>query len=357
MVTILAEETDVATITTFPFITHLRSTATMHVLHRARGQLRHNAPGAAFWFRPMSAAISEVPVDDREQPVLVTIRTADLQQVSAPGTVTYRFVDPALAATHIDFSIHLRTGSWAETPLETVGSAIHGATAAAVTQALSGADLRSALAIDPGLLAGAVRTSLAADERLTSTGLAVVGVRFAVLRAEPDVERALQTPAREAIQQEADKATFERRAVAVEREAAIGQNELTNQIDLAARAEQLIAQKGANARREAQEQAAAGAIATQAEATRTTALAQARADADRMVGAAAAENERATLAAYTGMPRDLLLALAAREAAAHLPNVEQLVIAPDLLHSLFGRLAGAGSVSEALVGAADGTKG
>ena len=176
MVTILAEETDVATITTFPFITHLRSTATMHVLHRARGQLRHNAPGAAFWFRPMSAAISEVPVDDREQPVLVTIRTADLQQVSAPGTVTYRFVDPALAATHIDFSIHLRTGSWAETPLETVGSAIHGATAAAVTQALSGADLRSALAIDPGLLAGAVRTSLAADERLTSTGLAVVGV-------------------------------------------------------------------------------------------------------------------------------------------------------------------------------------
>ncbi|MGB4809368.1 MAG: SPFH domain-containing protein, partial [Candidatus Phosphoribacter baldrii] len=264
-----------ATITTFPFITHLRSTATMHVLHRARGQLRHNAPGAAFWFRPMSAAISEVPVDDREQPVLVTIRTADLQQVSAPGTVTYRFVDPELAATHIDFSIHLRTGSWAETPLETVGSAIHGATAAAVTQALSGADLRSALAIDPGLLAGAVRTSLAADERLTSTGLAVVGVRFAVLRAEPDVERALQTPAREAIQQEADKATFERRAVAVEREAAIGQNELTNQIDLAVRAEQLIAQKGANARREAQEQAAAGAIATQAEATRTTALAQA----------------------------------------------------------------------------------
>jgi regulator of protease activity HflC (stomatin/prohibitin superfamily) len=99
VVTILAEETNVATITTFPFFTHLRSTATMHVLHRARGQLRHNAPGAAFWFRPMSAAISEVPVDDREQPVLVTIRTADLQQVSAPGTVTYRFVDPALAAT------------------------------------------------------------------------------------------------------------------------------------------------------------------------------------------------------------------------------------------------------------------
>jgi regulator of protease activity HflC (stomatin/prohibitin superfamily) len=335
-----------ATISTYPFVTHLRSTATMHVLHRSRGRIRHDGPGAAFWFRPMSAAISEVPVDDREQPVLITVRTADLQQVSAPGTVTYRFVDPALAATHVDFSVGLTTGAWAETPLETVGSAIHGATAAAVTQALAGRDLRAALTTDPAWLAATVHTALAADERLTSTGLAVVGVRFAVLRAEPDVERALQTPAREAIQQEADKATFERRAVAVEREAAIGQNELANQIDLAARAEQLIAQKGTNARREAQEQAAAGAIATAAEAARTTELAQARAEADQVVGAAAAETERAKLAAYTGMPRDLLLALAAREAAAALPAIDQLVITPDLLSSLLGRLAGGTGAQE-----------
>lgn len=335
-----------ATISTYPFVTHLRSTATMHVLHRSRGRLRHTGPGAAFWFRPMSAAISEVPVDDREQPVLITVRTADLQQVSAPGTVTYRFVDPALAATHVDFSVQLKTGAWAETPLETVGSAIHGATAAAVTQALVGSDLRTALTTDPAWLAATVRAALAADERLTSTGLAVVGVRFAVLRAEPDVERALQTPAREAIQQEADKATFERRAVAVEREAAIGQNELANQIDLAARAEQLIAQKGTNARREAQEKAAAGAIATAAEAARTTQLAQARAEADQVVGAAAAETERAKLAAYTGMPRDLLLALAAREAAASLPQIDQLVITPDLLSSLLGRLAGGTTAQE-----------
>jgi len=335
-----------ATISTYPFVTHLRSTATMHVLHRSRGRLRHTGPGAAFWFRPMSAAISEVPVDDREQPVLITVRTADLQQVSAPGTVTYRFVDPALAATHVDFSVQLKTGAWAETPLETVGSAIHGATAAAVTQALVGSDLRTALTTDPAWLAATVRAALAADERLTSTGLAVVGVRFAVLRAEPDVERALQTPAREAIQQEADKATFERRAVAVEREAAIGQNELANQIDLAARAEQLIAQKGTNARREAQEKAAAGAIATAAEAARTTQLAQAQAEADQVVGAAAAETERAKLAAYTGMPRDLLLALAAREAAASLPQIDQLVITPDLLSWLLGRLAGGTTAQE-----------
>ena len=42
----------------------------------------------------------------------------------------------------------------------------------------------------------------------------------------------MQTPAREAIQQDAERATFERRALAVEKEAAIGENELANQVEL-----------------------------------------------------------------------------------------------------------------------------
>ena len=55
------------------------------------------------------------------------------------------------------------------------------------------------------------------------------------MRPEPDVERALQTPARELVQQEADRATFERRALAVDSERAIAENELANQIELATR--------------------------------------------------------------------------------------------------------------------------
>ena len=70
-------------------------------------------------------------------------------------------------------------------------------------------------------------------------------------RRSPSVERALQTPTRERVQQEADRATFERRALAVERERAIAENELQNQIELARREEQLVAQRGANERRRA----------------------------------------------------------------------------------------------------------
>lgn len=330
-----------ATITTAPFVRHLRSSATSHVQHLSGGKVRHSAPGASFWFRPLTAAISEVPIDDREQEVLVRIRTADLQEATAPGTVTYRFVQPELAASRIDFSVDLGSGAWLERPLERVGASIHGATSAAVTSALTGLTLVQALAMDTAALSATVTARLSTDDRLRSVGIAVVGVRFSVLRPESDVERALQTPAREVIQQEADRATFERRALAVEREAAIGENELANQIELAKRQEHLIAQKGANARKTAQDAAAADAIAAEAEAARTTAIAAARAEAERAIGQAAADTERAKLTAYDGASRDLLLALALRELAGNLPAIEQVVITPDMVTGLLSRLTAA----------------
>lgn len=97
-----------ATITKLPVVRHLSAGATSHVHHLSAGQVRHSSPGASFGFRPLTAAISEVPVDDRQQEVLVRVRTADLQEVTAPGTVTFRFARPEQAATRIDFAIDPR---------------------------------------------------------------------------------------------------------------------------------------------------------------------------------------------------------------------------------------------------------
>lgn len=327
-----------AKITQFPFVRHLRGNATTYSECLTRGRRTHAGVGAGFWFRPLTAAISEVPVDDREQEALVRIRTSDLQEVTAPATVTYRFAEPAQAAGRVDFSIDPRTGCWVENPLETVGGMIHGATAAAVAGGLNGRPLREVLSLDLGDVADATVVRLRADARLMAIGIEVIGVRFALLRPEPEVERALQLPAREQVQQEADRATFERRALAVEKEAAIGENELANQIELAKRREQLIAQNGANARREAEDDAAADAVRVRAEASRGTALAQAKAEAARALGEAEADAEAARLDAYRDAGRDLMLSLALRELAANLPKVEQLVLTPDLLTGLLGRL-------------------
>lgn len=328
-----------ATITSYPFINHLRTPATTYVQHLAHGSLQHEGVGSSFWFRRLPAVLSEVPVDDREQPVLVKVRASDLQEVNVPGVVTFRIAQPGTAAARVDFGIDSRSGGWLGRPLEVVGATVHGAAADAITAALTGRPLADILMSDPADLAGRVAERLSADPRLADVGIAVVGVRFDVLRADPDVERAMQLPSRELIQQEADKATFERRAVAVEREAAIGENELTNQIDLARREEDLIAQRGTNRVREAEDAAAADKVKVVAEGERTVELARAKAEATQAVGAAEAEAQRAQLTAHAEVAPQVLMAMAMRELAQNLPAIDQLVLTPDVVSSVLGRLA------------------
>ena len=178
---------------------------------------------------------------------------------------------------------------------------------------------------------------LAAEPALEQIGIEVAAVRVAAVAPTSDMEKALQQPTREAIQQDADEATFRRRALAVEKERAIAENELQNRIELARREEDLVAREGANARKRAEEDAAAALVAAEA-ADERNALAATRqaATIDEVEGAQLRiAAERARIDAATGA--DVLLALAARELAGQL---EHLTITPDMLTPLLARLNG-----------------
>ncbi len=330
-----------ADIARYPFLRHLRGTSTTHVQLLRNGRTRRQGVGAAFWFRPLSAVLTEVPVDDRELPLLFHARTADFQDVTVQASVTFRIVDPVLAAGRIDFSIDPDTGLWRAAPLEQVAALLTETAQQHALDLVAGDDLAAVLARGVGPVREVVAAGLAADARLVDTGLAVVAVRVVAVRPEPEMEKALRTPTRELVQQEADRATFERRALAVEAERAIGENELQTQIELARREEQLVAQRGTNARREATEAAAAEAVRTEAEAQRERLLAEVHADAVRVTGAAEGDAEQARLAAYRDLPEAVLLGLAVKELAGNLPQIENLVLTPDLLAPVLAKL-GAG---------------
>ncbi|KWX22949.1 hypothetical protein AFM11_16340 [Mycolicibacterium wolinskyi] len=328
-----------AVITRYPLVRHLRVEPTAHIRALRRGKLVQDGPGLAFWFRPLTAAMSEIPMDDRELPVLFHARTADFQDVAVQATVTYRIVDPTLAAQRIDFSIDTETGAWRAAPLEQVAGLLTESAQQHGLDLLARTTLTSALVDGISAVRKRMVDGLAADTRLAETGITVIGVRVVAIRPEPEVERALQTPTREQVQQEADKATFERRALAVERERAIGENELQTKIELARREEELVAQNGANDRLKTQEAWASDAIATEAKAKREVALAEAKAQAARLVGEAEAAAETARLAAYRDLSDATMLGLAVKELAANLPKIEHLVLTPDLLAPVLTRLS------------------
>ncbi|KOV69179.1 SPFH domain-containing protein [Streptomyces sp. MMG1121] len=293
---------------------HLRGAPTAHIRHHRGEKLLHDGPGLSFWFRALTSAISEIPVDDRELAMTFHARTADFQDVSVQATVTYRVADPAVAAARLDFSIDPDTGAWRGTPLEQLGTLLTETAQQHALDVLARTPLAAALADGVRAVRERIASGLGAEPRLPATGIEVVAVRVMALRPEPEVERALRTPAREQIQQEADRATYERRAVAVERERTIAENELSSQIELARREEQLVEQRGTNARREAEEAAAADAVRARAEAARSVLLAEA--EAERSVKLAEAEAARSlTLTeAEAARSRQLAEAEAARTA-------------------------------------------
>ncbi len=322
-----------------PFVRHLRADANMYIRHLRKGDVAHEGAGAAFWFRPRSAALSQVPLDDREQALLFHARSADFQDVTIQATVNYRVVDPVLATSRIDFGVNPETGAWNAVPLETLGGLLTELAQQPAIERVALMTMRDALAIGIGPIREEIAAALAADSRLAERGIAVTDVRVVAVRTDGELERAMQTETREQIQQEADRATYERRAVAVERERAIAENELQNQIELAKREEQLVTQRGQNARREAEETAAAARILAASQADEAETVARGRAEATRMIGHAEAEAEAARLDAYRGLSQATLLGLVLKELAGNLPKVDTLVLTPDVISSALARFA------------------
>jgi regulator of protease activity HflC (stomatin/prohibitin superfamily) len=318
---------------------HLRGAPTAHIRHHRSGKLLHDGPGLSFWFRALTAALSEVPVDDRELAMTFHARTSDFQDVAVQATVTYRISDPALASARLDFSVDPDTGVWRGAPLEQLGTLLTETAQQHALAVLARTPLSSALVDGVTAVRERIAEGLGAEPRLPATGIEVVAVRVMAIRPEPEVERALRTPAREQIQQEADRATYERRAVAVERERAIAENELDSQIELARREEQLVDQRGTNARREAEEHAAADGVRAEAEAVRSVRLARAEAEGARELGDARAQAQAAWLRVHADVDVAMLHALTGTRLAENLPNIDSVTISPDVLTGLLARLS------------------
>lgn len=328
---------------------HLRSAPTSWVSWTVQGKAKRSGTGLAFWYRPLTAVLSEVPVDDRELPLLFHARTEDFADVTVQATVTYRFSDPAAAASRLDFSIDPYRGVWNGQPLDQVATLLAELAQQPALDLLARLPLAEALTTGIAPVRQSVADALATDPRLAETGVTVVSARVVALRPEPELERALQTPTREKVQQDADRATYARRAQAVQQERTIAENELQSKIELAKQEQQLVEQHGANSRRGAELNAESQLVTAQGEAERARLAAAAEADAERLrdearaagtrvVGLAEAEAEAARLAAYRDMPPEVLQSLALKELAQHLPTIGELTVTPDLLSKLVGRI-------------------
>lgn len=332
-----------AQITRFPFTRHLRSDPSHHVLHFRRGRLVRSGRGVAYWFMPLSASVAEVPCDDRDATFVFHARTADFQDVTTQGVITFRVAEAETLAARVDFSIDLARGTWKHAPLERLEGLLSQLAQQFAWDYVAHTPVREVLAEGIDHVCARIREGFAGHAPLREMGLEIVAVRVTGVSPTSELEKALQTPTRESIQQRADEATFQRRALAVEKERAIQENELQTRIELSKREEVLIAQQGSNGRRLARERAEAEAITADAAAARERVESGAHADAIRTVEAAKVEAERGRIDVYRDLPSHVLLGLAARRFAGKLQRIEHLNVGSDTLGTALTDLLEAGA--------------
>ena len=182
--------------------------------------------------------------------------------------------------------------------------------------------------------------AFAADEQLRATGVVVVDVRLMSLRPDEGVESSLRAPLLEQLQAEADRALYERRALAVERESQISENEMQSKLDLARKRADLVDQEGHNARREAEEKAAADAIAVEAEARRIVEKAKAYEADWKTAGAARTATDASYVRALGEAGPEVARAVALKELAKNMPSFGDITITADVLSDLVSAFTG-----------------
>jgi regulator of protease activity HflC (stomatin/prohibitin superfamily) len=330
-----------AEIRSYWFLRHLRAEPTSWVAFYKNGRRKRSERGLAFWFAPLGASIVEVPLDDRELPFLLAGRSADFQDVHVNGVVSFRVREPELLASRVDFSINSATGRYCAEPLDKLAVVVKELAQELAGSFVARAPLRALLDQGADVIRDEIQRGLVAAPSLSSLGLEIVATRVASVKPTAEMEKALQMPTRERIQQDADEAIFARRALAVEKERAIAENELTSQVELAKREEQLIAQRGQNEKKRITDDAANKRIEAEAAARNIRLNAEAQAESIKVLEEARVRAERERMEIYRSLPPAALMGLAARELAGKLQTIEHLNLSPDLLGSLLERVLGA----------------
>lgn len=338
------------TITRLPLLPlrRLRAEPNQLILHFRGGKLVRKGGGIAYWFSPLSAAIAMLPIEDCQSTFVLNEHTADFQAIKVQSTITYRIADAEKAAGRFNFSLSIDHGAWLEQPLDRLANVLAQRALPVVRKLISAQKLEAVLQHGSEQVREAVVAAFAADAELAAMGLQLVNLVIDQIVPSAELEKALGTPMREAVQARADEAQFQRRAQAVEKERTIKENELATELELERRQMELIQKRGENALLQAQQEAASLQAQIEAELTRATLQAQAHAEQSRINAQAEADAQRILSEQqaeamqkhhdiWASTPTHAATGMAMSELAGKLQTIGHLNITPDLLGQSFSQ--------------------
>jgi hypothetical protein len=318
---------------------YLKVPPTTHVMQFQRGTVVRQGAGLSFFYFSPNTTLVYVPLGSTDVPFVFNEVTADFQDATIQGELTYRVADPGRLASLLDFSVDPWGRYRGEDPTKLNDRLIHAAQilARAFTQRHP---LRDLLVASDKLI-DQVLAGLRSSEAVAMLGVEVLGLSILSIKATPEMTKALQAEAREKLLLRADEAVYERRNSAVELERRIKENELNTEIAVEHKRRQVRETKlSADIALETER---AKLVEQQVENERKET--EARAAALRAVLEPLKNVDWRTLLATQsgGLNSSQLVALAFRDLADNAGKIGQLNVTSELLSSLLGSGAADGN--------------
>ncbi len=292
-------------------LTFFKGQPTQYVLRYKQGRVVREGPALSFYFLRHNTTIVVVPISSADTSFIFNETTSNFQAITIQGTFTYRIAEPKKAAALLNFVFDPRRRAYESSDPERLPARITNVVQTATHAEIQRYSLEETLA-QSEQIAARVLARIAGESLLESLGVELLSLYILLIKATPEVARALEAPYRETLLRNADNATYARRASAVEEERKIQESQLRSDITLEEQRRQLIESSGANAQQEAE---------FRGQALELEARYQAR--------AAAME-----LGVYENLDPRLVLALGLKEIGENAGKVGTLMITSEVLAAL-----------------------
>jgi regulator of protease activity HflC (stomatin/prohibitin superfamily) len=325
---------------------------TNYLLQYQGGRIVREGAGLSFFYYGPRTSLVAIPTASTEEPFIFEETTADHQNVTIQGQVTYRVADPKKLAALMNYTLSANGQNYISDDPQKLPQRLINIVNVHARAEIQGLPLRQAVKASDTLVA-ALRPKLTGAPEVTALGLEILGSSVLAIKPTPETAKALEAETRELLLKEADEAIYRRRNSAVEQERAIKENELNTEIAIEMKKRQIRETK-MDAERAVQEKqrllheaemAASVALEEKKKelvgltAQNTKAEADARAYGIEATMKALGTADAKVLQALvnSGMKPEQLIAVAFQEIAGRADKIGQLNISPDLLRELMGQ--------------------
>jgi hypothetical protein len=221
-----------------------------HIIVYSSGIQTRAGRGITFFYWGPSTSIVAIPTGTIDVPFILNESTGNYQAVTIQGLLTYRIGDPTSIAPILNFSIDPASRLYKTQDPEKLAQRIVNEVQLLARAELAQMSLEQALQGSADM-AGRILSRLKDVKALTSIGLEISSLHLVSMKPTPEMAKALEAEYREALQTKADQAMYQRRALAVEKERQIKENELATAVALEEKRKSLVTLQGENNKQQA----------------------------------------------------------------------------------------------------------